>query len=53
MAATMLVMADDVVDGRLSESNFRRGIVWLVGSRFVGTLLVPAASVIVFVAGRI
>ncbi len=52
------VMTDDVVEGRLSEPGFRRAIVWLVGSRFVGTLLaqvllIPAASAIVFVAGRI
>jgi hypothetical protein len=52
------VMTDDVVEGRLSESSFRRTIVWLVGSRFAGTLLaqvllIPAASLIVFVAERI
>lgn len=52
------VMTDDVVEGRLSEPSFRRGIVWLVGSRFAGTLLaqvllIPAASVIVFVAEKI
>jgi hypothetical protein len=52
------VMTDDVVEGRLTEPTFRRAIVWLVGSRFVGTLLaqiilVPAAGLIVFVAGRI
>ena len=49
------VMTDDVVEGRLSEPCFRRAIVWLVGSRFAGTLLaqallVPAASLIVYVA---
>ena len=52
------VMTDDVVEGRLSESSFRRTIIWLVGSRFAGTLLaqvllVPAASLIVFVAERL
>jgi hypothetical protein len=52
------VMTDDVVEGRLSEPTFRRAIVWLVGSRFVGTLLaqiilVPAAGFIVLVAGRL
>ena len=52
------VMTDDVVEGRLSEPHFRRAIVWLVGSRFAGTvlaqlLLVPAAGLIVFVAERI
>ncbi len=52
------VMTDDVVEGRLSEPAFRRTIVWLVGSRFVGTLiaqimLVPAAGLIVFVAGKL
>ena len=49
------VMTDDVVGGRLSESKFRKAIVWLVGSRLAGTLLaqlllVPAANLIVFVA---
>ncbi len=49
------VMTDDVVEGRLSEPSFRRAIVWLVGSRFAGTLLaqvllIPAASFIVVVA---
>lgn len=52
------VMTDDVVEGRLSEATFRRAIVWLVGSRFAGTvlaqcLLIPAASLIVFVAERL
>ena len=52
------VMTDDVVEGRLSEPTIRRAIVWLVGSRFAGTLLahlllIPAASLIVFVAERL
>lgn len=52
------VMTDDVVEGRVSESSFRRTIVWLVGSRFAGTLLaqvllVPAASLVVFVAEKL
>jgi hypothetical protein len=52
------VMTDDVIEGRQSESSFRRTIVWLVGSRLAGTLLaqlllVPAASLIVFVAEQL
>ena len=52
------VMTDDVVEGRLDEPSFRRTIVWLVGSRLAGTLLaqallLPAASLIVFVAERL
>jgi hypothetical protein len=48
-------MTDDVVEGRVSEPAFRQAIVWLVGSRLVGTLLaqallVPSAMLIVFVA---
>jgi hypothetical protein len=48
-------MTDDVVEGKVSESQFRRAIVWLVGSRLAGTLLaqlllVPAALVIAHVA---
>ena len=49
------VMTDDVVTGRTSEASFRRAVVWLAGSRVVGTLLaqfalVPAATAIAFVA---
>ena len=49
------VMTDDVVEGRMTEPRFRQAIVWLVGSRFAGTvlaqaLLVPAAALIVCVA---
>jgi hypothetical protein len=53
----MSVMTDDVVEGKTSESQFRRTIVWLVGSRLAGTvlaqvLLVPAAMLIVLVAEK-
>ena len=52
------VMTDDVIEGRIGEPTFRRAIVWLVGSRLVGTvlaqlLLIPAASLIVFVAEKL
>ena len=48
-------MTDDVVEGRVSESSFRRAVVWLVGSRLAGTLLaqlllVPSALLIAYVA---
>ncbi len=51
----MSVMTDDVVEGKVSEPQFRKAIVWLVGSRIAGTLLaqallVPAALFIAFVA---
>lgn len=51
----MSVMTDDVVDGRTSQSQFRRAVVWLIGTRLAGTLLaqvllVPAALAIVMVA---
>jgi hypothetical protein len=51
----MSVMTDDVVEGKTSEPQFRKAIVWLVGSRVAGTLLaqvllVPGAMAIVFVA---
>ncbi len=54
----MSMMTDDVVEGRVSEPSFRQAVVWLVGSRFAGTLLaqlllVPAATVIVYVAERL
>lgn len=48
-------MTDDVIEGRVSESQFRKAVVWLVGSRLAGTmvaqlLLVPSAMLIVYVA---
>jgi hypothetical protein len=51
----MSVMTDDVIEGKTSDAQFRRAIVWLVGSRLAGTLLaqallVPAAMAIVVVA---
>jgi len=51
----MSMMTDDVIDGKVSEPCFRRAVVWLVGSRFVGTLVaqllfVPAATMIAYVA---
>ena len=51
-------MTDDVIEGKTGESQFRRAIVWLVGSRFAGTvlaqlLLVPASLLIVQVARAI
>ena len=49
------VLTDDAAEGKISEGYFRRGIVWLTGSRLAGTvlaqlLLVPAASLIATVA---
>lgn len=51
-------MTDDVIDGKVSETQFRRAVVWLVGSRLAGTalaqlLLVPSALLIVTVAKTI
>ena len=44
-------MTDDVIEGKIEESQFRRAVVWLVGSKFAGTLiaqflLVPSAVII-------
>jgi len=52
------VLTDDVVDGKLSEAEFRTGIVWISFSRLAGTLLaqalfVPAALAIAWVATRL
>ena len=49
------LMTDDVVAGKVEESYFRRSVVWLTGSRLVGTvlaqvILVPAAFWIVALA---
>ena len=51
-------MTDDVIEGKIEESQFRRAVVWLVGSRLAGTLiaqflLVPSAVVIVGVANNL
>jgi len=51
----MSAMTDDVAEGRVSESQFRKAVVWLTGSRLAGTLLaqlllVPSALLIVWVA---
>jgi hypothetical protein len=48
-------MTDDVVEGKVTEGQFRKAIVWLVGSRLAGTitaqaLLLPAAMLIASVA---
>ena len=52
------MMTDDVMEGRVDESTFRRTLVGLVGSRFAGTLvaqllLVPASRLIGIVAERL
>lgn len=49
------VMTDDVVQDKMSEADFRKGIIWLVASRLAGTilaqtLLIPAANIVVYVA---
>ena len=54
----MSALTDDVVDGKVSENQFRKAVVWLVGSRLAGTLLaqavlLPAALLIAFVARSI
>ena len=50
------VMTDDVMEGKMGEPQFRRVIIWLVGSRLLGTLLaqlllLPASRLIAAVAG--
>ena len=52
------ILTDDVTEGKVSESYFRRAVVWMVGSRFAGTvlaqlLLVPSAYLIIGVAERL
>lgn len=49
------VMTDDVVDGKVSEAEFRRTIGWISLSRLAGTVLaqavfIPAASAIAWLA---
>ena len=48
-------LTDDVVEGKVGEGQFRKAIVWLVGSRLAGMLaaqllLLPAAMLIATVA---
>lgn len=52
------MLTDDVVDGKLSEASFRRGIIWISGSRLAGTILaqalfLPAALLVAWTAGAI
>ena len=52
------VMTDDVVEGRLDETLFRRTIVWISFSRLAGTLLaqlifVPSAVAVAWVANHV
>jgi hypothetical protein len=52
------VMTDDVVEGRVSEPQFRRTVIWISISRLAGTLIaqalfLPAAIVIAWIAGVI
>lgn len=49
------LLTDDAVSGKIPEVVFRKSVVWFVGSRLLGTiiaqfLLIPAASLIAFVA---
>ncbi|WP_256014194.1 lipid II flippase Amj family protein [Desertivirga xinjiangensis] len=51
------VMTDDVVDGKCSETTFRRYIIYMVAARLVGTLIaqlafIPCAELLGFIAGR-
>lgn len=52
------MVTDQVVNGEREESYLRRSIIWLLGSRLVGTLLaqtilVPGATWVVFIAERL
>ncbi len=52
------VMTDDVMDGEVDESTFRRTIVWISFSRLTGTLLaqaafLPSARLIAWVANYV
>jgi hypothetical protein len=52
------MLTDEVADGKVTEPYFRRSIVWLTGSRVIGTiaaqfLLIPAAVSIVAIAERL
>jgi hypothetical protein len=54
----LAMLTDDVVGGRSTESTFRRAVVGMLGSRFVGTvlaqlLLLPAAQLVAALARSI
>jgi hypothetical protein len=55
---TLSIMTDDVIRGKCSESNFRKCIMFMVGSRIVGTglaqlIFIPASLVISYIASII
>jgi hypothetical protein len=57
-ASQLSVMTDDVVEGRLSATDFRQVIVWVSFSRLAGTLLaqalfLPSAAAIAWVANYV
>ena len=54
----LAMLTDDVVSGRSTEPRFRHAVVWMLGSRFAGTvlaqvLLLPAAGLIASLARTI
>lgn len=54
----LAILTDDVMSGRTPEPLFKRAVIWMLGSRFAGTvlaqfLLLPAAHVIASVARTI
>ena len=54
----LAMLTDDVVSGRSGEAAFRRAVVWMLGSRFAGTvlaqaLLLPSAQLIATLARSI
>jgi hypothetical protein len=52
------VMTDDIVEGRVIQTDYRRTIVWLSMSRIAGTLLaqillVPSVMLVDWIAVRV
>lgn len=52
------VITDDAADGRVSDASFRRVIMWISGSRLVGTVLaqalfLPAAQAVAWISNYV
>lgn len=55
---SLSIMTDDVLQGKRSESSFKRCILFMVSSRIVGTIVaqvifLPGAAIIAYIAGKI
>lgn len=55
---SLSIMTDDVLQGKRTESSFKRCILFMVSSRIAGTVIaqiifIPGAIIIAYIAGKI